>query len=306
MSRKTIGNFINNAPAHHCKAKTLNRMGLQIVRTLWQHGKHSLRAKPRLEGLEKKCEALDRDGVVTIPNFLPDDVFEKVVAEYQTAKQDSTGKWRRPSSCFGLKGWASIIVPDDPEFAQTNAAMREHKTIKDLVSYITRRKVDFFPSTMSFLDQELEEGWETTTDGTAFLHADTHYPTSKVVLYLTDVTEEDAPFVYCYGSHRLNWSRIMLEHDMANRATNPGRYPKDEVINGFPVINDALIKKYGLDPGPVVAPKNTLIIANHFGLHKHDTFHPGRHRATLRVSFRFLDTPRYLARFLPERLRKPY
>ena len=56
--------------------------------------------------------------------------------------------------------------------------------------------------------------------------------------------------------------------------------------------------QYGLKPTPAYAPKNTLIIANHCGFHSRGEFVGGRRRVTLRMSFRFMDAPRYKLRKL--------
>ena len=207
----------------------------------------------------------------------------------------------------GLSTWSAVFTPTDNAFKQTNKFIRNHPVIKFLVSYIARRPVDYFPSTMSVMEHMLS-GQGKAKDGTAALHQDAHYPTAKAVLYLTDVTKVSCPFVYCNGSHKLSLRRLALEIDILDKIyrRKRGDVTNYEYFENTPVLDRKSLVKYHIDPHPVIAPANTLIIANHFGLHAHGDLEEGLKRATLRISFRYLESRRYRFRRIMNKFRKPY
>ena len=49
----------------------------------------------------------------------------------------------------------------------------------------------------------------------ALLHADTHYPTVKAWLFLTDIDENNGAFVYSKGSHKLSFARVRHEYEIS-------------------------------------------------------------------------------------------
>lgn len=293
---------LDAAPPYRRKSPLLNRLGLQVVRSVARNIEHSIRGTIVDPRFATPCADLARNGITTIPDFLPKDVFTAVRAEFDRARAGDSHKRIRRSEEHGLSNWGLVVLPNDPAFSATNDAMRANPAVLALVASIVRMSIDWLPQTMSFLSQAMVEGHTVTEDGTSFLHADLHYPTSKAVLYLNDVDESGGPFVYCYGSHRFDLRRLQLEHRMAveidKYRADPANYPGDFVVHGAPALTVERARALGLDPRPVVAPANTLIVANHFGFHAHGTFAPGRRRDTLRMSFRYLETPRYRARHL--------
>ncbi len=302
--RKALAKILSSAPDHYLHG-VAGGGALQVVRTLWEHSKHALRPDPSRDCDLHLIKALDRDGIVLIPDFFSASDFQSILEEYRIAHSGVENVWVRENTSFGLSNWSVTILPGDEIFTVTNQVFRNNARILELVGHIGHRRVDYFPSSVSILNQALAPGASSTTDGVSFLHADVHYPTCKVVLYLNDVSDGGAPFVYCYGSHRLSPSRLALEYELARRRKSPQQYGS-EVVNGYPVVTDDMVKRYGLDPRPIFAPANTLIVANHFGLHSRGLFEPGRSRATLRASFRFIESPRYKLRWLFNRIRPPY
>ena len=225
-----------------------------------------------------------------------------MVAEFIQARKENEGKGIRFVSSGGCDNWAIVFAEDDARFAKVNAAIRNHPLIAELVGHVCKTSVDYFPDSMSFLEQNLTEGASIAIDGTTFLHADVHYPTCKAVIYMTDVGEGDAPFVFCPGSHRMSAGRLAVENEMAIYLgkLQPGKATNIElrIFDRTPELTRDQMQRMGLVPTPVYAPKNTLIIANHCGFHSRGEFIGGRRRVTLRMSFRYMDAPRYKLRKL--------
>jgi hypothetical protein len=101
-------------------------------------------------------------------------------------------------------------------------------------------------------------------DPQLLLHADTFHPSIKAWLFLTDVAEDDGPFVYVPGSHRLTEGRLAWERSMSitidvhDRLTRRGSFRVDR----------GTIEALGLPPPLACAvPANTLVVADTFGFH---------------------------------------
>jgi len=115
-------------------------------------------------------------------------------------------------------------------------------------------------------------------DPQASLHADTFHPTAKMWLFLHDVGEEDGPFAYVPGSHRLTPERLAWEHEQALSATAHG--------DAHHAAGSFRLPEHRLDDlgyGPLrtfPVPANTLVVADTYGFHRRC---PSR-RATIRTS----------------------
>ncbi len=97
------------------------------------------------------------------------------------------------------------------------------------------------------------------------LHADTFHATAKLWLFLTDVGEDDGPFAFVPGSHRLTAERLAWEHRQSLTAAEDPR--RHHALGSFRARPEDL-EEMGL-PAPirVAVPANTLVIADTFGFH---------------------------------------
>lgn len=286
---KAVSKYLHAPSPYRLDNSVLNALGIQILRTVYA----SLRYF-KLRGYGSHHNAvykkkLDQDGIVVIEDFLPQNFFDDCLGE----SDRSRGNSHKEGVAFsegGCDNWAIVFNDSSSLFSKTNAALRKSPLILDLVSHICKKKVDRYPDTMSYLYQRLSPGAKFAQDGTTFLHADAHYPTCKVVLYMSDVSDDDAPFLYCKGSHRLTYKRLFLEHNLAKRI---GKLAKNRLSRRVPELGASQMKALNLKPTPIKAKKNTLIIANHMGFHARGAFAGKGERMTLRLSFRFVDAPRY-------------
>lgn len=305
---KIVSKALHQPTIYRSDNKFLNRLGLQSVRMILKAVQYGLKPVPRTQNYAEYKAKLDTDGIVVIGDFLPQDVFDSIMTEFNKVRKENAGNGIRFGSGGGCDNWAVVFAEDDPRFTVVNAAIRNHPLIAELVGHICKASVDYFPDSMSFLEQNLSEDATIASDGTTFLHADVHYPTSKVVLYMTDVGEGDAPFVFCLGSHLLSVNRLKVENEMAVHLgkLKPGEATNLDlrVFDRTPELTQDQMQRMGLVPTPVYASKNTLIIANHCGFHSRGEFVSGRRRVTLRMSFRYMDAPRYKLRKLLDPLYK--
>ncbi|MFO1538801.1 MAG: phytanoyl-CoA dioxygenase family protein, partial [Actinomycetota bacterium] len=110
------------------------------------------------------------------------------------------------------------------------------------------------------------------------LHVDSVFHTHEVWLYLTDVTEENAPLVYVPRSHHLDAVRLRAEY---RDSVDPSR-----CIDPSRRVPDAEMERRGLTPQVVTCPKNTLVIADTCGYHARAIGQDGGHRRALYMFFR--------------------
>ncbi|MEZ5203443.1 MAG: phytanoyl-CoA dioxygenase family protein [Acidimicrobiales bacterium] len=118
----------------------------------------------------------------------------------------------------------------------------------------------------------------TQTDGPdpqADVHTDTFFPTHKVWLYLTDVTEQDGPLVYYPRSQRLSpRSLAAVYRESTSAASGSRRIEADEPARR------RLARKVFTESA------NTLVVADTSGYHgRHQGAPPGT-RTSLHLQFR--------------------
>jgi phytanoyl-CoA dioxygenase PhyH len=103
-------------------------------------------------------------------------------------------------------------------------------------------------------------------DPQTLLHSDTFHPTAKAWLFLDDVREDDGPFAYVPGSHRLTRQRLAWEREQSLSAA---RSPDPMHSEGSFRATEGDLSAMGLPPPvPMVVPANTLIIADTSGFHR--------------------------------------
>ena len=131
---------------------------------------------------------------------------------------------------------------------------------------LTRYVAAYDGSPMTYVQSILPHVRPDARDPQSLLHADTFHPTMKAWYFLTDVGDDDAPFCYVPGSHRLTPERLEWEHERSLKgakqadvysARGSGRVEKAELMAmrlGHPVR--------------LSVPANTLVVADTFGFHK--------------------------------------
>jgi hypothetical protein len=98
------------------------------------------------------------------------------------------------------------------------------------------------------------------------LHSDTFHPTAKAWLFLDDVGEDDGPFTYVPGSHRLTPQRLTWELEQSvSAARSPDRMHSEGSLRA--TESDLAAMRL---PAPVrmAVPANTLIVADTSGFHQ--------------------------------------
>jgi hypothetical protein len=235
----------------------LNRHGLHVGRVGLAYRMAQWR-RSRLAGCVDPADvdAFQRDGFVLKRDFLPHDVFAElrtsILALALPARETVQGDTitRR-------------VALDTATLARLPHAQRllEDPRWKGLIRYVGSSALEPLVYIQSIFSHMREAAPDPQTE----LHADTFHPTVKAWLFLTDVAEDEGPFVYVPGSHRPTRRRLAWE-----RGVSIGAAKGDDVLTarGSLRIRPDMIARLRLGPPRTFAvPANTLIVADTFGFH---------------------------------------
>lgn len=235
----------------------LNRMGLHVARVRLAAGLAASR-RARLARLVSAPDrqSFARDGFVVHRDFLPRETFAALRAQV-----------------LGYSGPAREMIQGDTvtrRIALDPVALAAMPAARGLLANRTWRGLiayagSFDATPLSYIQTILSNVHDAPPDPQTALHADTFHPTVKAWLFLADVAEDEGPFVYVPGSHRLTPARMRWEQARSVVARNG--LDRLSARGSFRIEPAALA---ALDlPAPVsfAVPANTLIVADTFGFH---------------------------------------
>ena len=237
-------------------SRVFNQAGLHAwrVKTAAQLAKRR-RAKLAKYLSETELSFFENNGFIIKENFLPDDVFalleQELLATELPARetlQGNTVTRRIPLDYRTLP-----LLPNAKHLiAQSN--------FQQLINYVGCFKVQ----PMLYIQTILSHVRKANEDPQTSLHADTFHSSVKAWLFLTDVIEDEGPFVYVPGSHQLTPARLAWEKQ---RSINIASADRMSARGSFRVSN-AELAQLGLPaPKPFAVKKNTLVVADTFGFH---------------------------------------
>jgi hypothetical protein len=97
------------------------------------------------------------------------------------------------------------------------------------------------------------------------LHADAFHPSVKAWFFLTDVAEQDGPFIYVPGSHRPTRRRLSWERSASMTAACSADF---QSARGSLRITQETVHRLGFgEPKAFAVPQNTLVVADTVGFH---------------------------------------
>ena len=235
----------------------LNNAGLHVARVRLAHQVAESRRR-RLAQLvsHEDAAAFDRDGFVLKRDFLPQDTFDALKSEILACRAPArqmiqgdtiTRRMALDTRTLERLPHAKALL-DSPEWL-------------GLIRYVGSSKLH----PLTYVQTIQSHVRDTVPDPQTNLHADTFHPTVKAWLFLTDVAEDEGPFVYVPGSHRptperLDWERRMSLRASANADILAAR--------GSPRISAEEIAQLGLpEPKAFAVKANTLVVADTVGFH---------------------------------------
>jgi hypothetical protein len=236
---------------------TLNNWGLHAARLRLAHGLAASRRRrlSRLVSAEDRA-AFDRDGFIEKRDFLPPDVFARVLEEV---------KAHRGHARETVQGNAVTrrIALDPTNLARLPAlaAMLRTPQWRGLLRYAG----SYDAEPIHYLQTILSHAEVGPDDPQCDLHSDTFQPSVKAWLFLTDVAADEGPFTFVPGSHRLTPQRLDWEHRQSLRmAEEPNRLTR----RGSFRVKPGELAAMGLPQARAFAvPANTLVVADTYGFH---------------------------------------
>jgi hypothetical protein len=237
-------------------SEALNRRGLHVARLRLAHALAWSRRRRLAKAVPPEWrERFDRHGFVEVLDFLPPETFERVKQALLTSEFES----RQQQQGDAL----TRRVPISPALLAAVPELRNllaNKRWRALLAYVASTGAEPLYYLQTILTGHALGG----PDPQLELHTDTFHPSLKAWLFLTDVTDDQAPLTYVPGSHRLTPERLAWEqarsvaiHD-SDRLSQRGsfRISPDEL----PALNLPPPKRFAV-------PANTLVVVDTCGFH---------------------------------------
>jgi hypothetical protein len=235
----------------------LNRWGLHVGRVRIAAALAAQRRArlARLVSPEDRA-AFDRDGFVLKRNFLPPAIFDGL--------RQQVLDHRAPAREMLQGDTITRRIALDP------AVLAAMPAVADLLAAdgwrgLMRYAGSFDSEPIAYIQTILSHVNDREPDPQTTLHADTFHPTVKAWLFLTDVAEDEGPFVYVPGSHRMTPERLAWEKQ---RSIVAGKGLDRLSSRGSLRIRPDELPMLGLAPPQAFAvPANTLVVADTSGFH---------------------------------------
>tara|TARA_A100001234_G_C12632796_1_gene388953 strand:+ start:263 stop:1156 length:894 start_codon:yes stop_codon:yes gene_type:complete len=277
IEKKSLWNFILSKN-HIIPSPVANKIGIPVIRTILSNLLIMIRrfknCKPETS-YEKK---LIKDGIVVIPNFLPENEFNQLKKEFNKIilQNNNINDGSKIRSVINKENYVNFKAIEN--FAKNKQLIR-------LISVGEGRKV-FKKIEKLILEKSFFGDSKKDTDVNLKFHADVHFHSHKVLYYMDDVVNENGPFNYCVGSHKNNFNRLWFElkrgqlKDSHIENWRLDNHHGDEFFGNY--YNKLMKNKY-----EVTGKANTLIIANVHGFHRRGDAIEGSNRSLIRIPFRY-------------------
>ncbi len=250
----------------------LNKLGLHITRIIASHAVMNLRMWMLGTSISKADrQSYRQHGYIIKANYLPE-------AEFKVIEQELRN-WQGKARSFhqgDTQTQRTLLDPDTLEQLPHTAKLLANRDFQRLLQYSNaHQRLPFFNI------ERINNGVQTNeaTDPQKNLHSDTFHPTMKFWLYLDDVDEHNGPFTYVPGSNRLSKKRLKWEYQ---NSLSAHKHPNRLAARGSLRFSAQDRAEIGLKaPHAFTVKKNTLLIANTFGVHGRGHADPGSTRLSL-------------------------
>ncbi|MEO1292236.1 MAG: phytanoyl-CoA dioxygenase family protein [Pseudomonadota bacterium] len=248
--------FENNPWLSHPSLKRGDR-GLHVRRALFAERMADRRREQLTHLVSAEHRAsFRRDGFVMVENALPPEQFERVREEAMGVHGDVREMRQGPTVTRRV-----TLDPVDRDVRPWSVAALQSPLLQGLVRYVASHNA----RPLGYVQSIIATPPEGESDPQTSLHFDTFHSIAKSWLFLHDVGEEDGPFAYVPGSHRMTPERCAWEQAQAEAITaHPDRMHR----RGSFRVGPADLEAMGL-PAPrlMAVPANTLVVADTHGAH---------------------------------------
>lgn len=236
----------------------LNRLGLHVARVVLADRIMAFRRLllAALVAPEDRA-ALRRDGFILKRDFLSGDELAAVEAEVRAMNEPA-----RECHQGDTITWRVLLDEDTLSRLPATRKLLEDGRYRSLLCYVAGRL-----RVPGHWVQRIRAGiLAGKPDPQTNLHADTFQPTMKAWLFLDDVSEDNGPFTYVPGSHRVTWKRLKYEY---HRSIAEARATDSYSARGSFRFEDEDLAALGLPaPQAFAVTRGTLVVADTVGLHR--------------------------------------
>ena len=259
------------------KSKFFNSLGLQAWRMKLAHARYQKKKVDTPFHIENMISEFSKSGILQFDNFLDELEFSQVRQECLDIRknEDMTryAKQEGPNMMYN----PNIFDLDLEKYPALKKLLTNEK-LNLLFSTLEKRPINIANKDIYVQMQYLVQGKDNgKKDPETELHADTFFNTHKAWIYLDDVKEENAPFVFVPTTHNI-YLKGRLEKEKA--------YSKDIGAKGSRRIMQEELDELQLKEKVYTCKKNTLVIANTLGYHRRLRGVDGHDRLTLAFSAR--------------------
>ena len=235
----------------------LNRKGLHTARIRIAERLAELRRAQMRHLISPEDRAnFERDGFLIKKNALPDAEFEKLrtelvegVFEAREMRQEAT---------------VTRFIPLDRDVL-SRLPVTKKLVEGPLFQGVLRYMASFNAEPVLFLHIVLTDPAKGSQDPQTMIHSDTFQPTAKCWFFMHDIAEDEGPYTYVPGSHKMTPGRLEWEYKKSLTARD------DPVVyharGSFRATLEDLDEMGFPHPVPVTVPANSFVVADTHGFH---------------------------------------
>ncbi|WP_299323483.1 phytanoyl-CoA dioxygenase family protein [Parasphingopyxis sp.] len=281
---------------------SLNKYGLHRKRLKVAQAISNFRRAQTVRVRDAHEQRLMDDGFVAIENFLPDAEFAALRDECHAAaeaaetanpppeKPEVMGFGDSDRHDWGFDRFDGSTLNRFINPGPIAAAFPRNGRFKRLARLVCGKTMS---ARRNWLYQTINGDEREFHDQQREFHRDTFFNCMKYWYFIDPVTEDDGPFVYVPGSHKLTPERMAWEEKKAEaavearveweRRTAAGESsPTRAGMTGSFRIEEEEFAEMDLpEPQAYPVPGNTLVVANVFGFHRRGDAVPGTRRLSL-------------------------
>jgi hypothetical protein len=237
-------------------SEALNRRGLHVARLRIAHALAWSRRRRLAKSVPAEWrQQFDRDGFVEVRDFLPPETFERLQQALLTTEFD-TREQQQGDAITRRVPIGPALLASVPELR----GLLSNKRWRALLSYVASTRAEPLYYLQTILTGHAPGG----PDPQLELHSDTFHPSLKAWLFLTDVTDDQAPLTYVPGSHRLTPERLAWEQERSVRICDADRLSQR---GSFRIRPEELPALNLPQPKRFAVPANTLVVVDTCGFH---------------------------------------
>lgn len=272
----------------------LNILGMQWYRIFFFYLRRVARI-PKTIPVQYKgyLDALERDGILVIPNFFLDQDYIQLQKEYNNLKPHL----KRDDAEIPIPHVDSLSIHDEKVSPFFRGLFLNNPLLKSLPPTFLNRKCNLplnARATRIYCNQD--EVNLPANGGTNNLHFDAPLRVLKAFYYISDTDEKNAALHYCLGTQkRSSFKRLLFEYKLSVRYTlnrwnldAQGEYLVDEP---WVRINPEEMHKHNIKESVMSVKGNTLIFVNTGGFHRRGRFLEPGERQTVEINFRAIESP---------------